>query len=245
MNFFWIAPSTALVLLAQRRWRESRAAASRRADVLLSGLSVVRDLSRGASAPGPGASVHEEPLRLSPFLREATGGSLLAAAGGQPGGVPLAPRGRFAGGPRVRVASRTGVVLGAAALRPGPLGLHDLPAASLRDRSDRGLRPGAGGGVARATDRRLVGAAARVRWPTHGAGRGRGCRERRSRSRQGIAYFAAFFRSIDQLSSPQESLSLAASAAGARSMVNTSTGAVTVSFFRGTLRTSLSAILAW
>ena len=28
MSFFWIAPSTALVLLAQRRWRESRAATS-------------------------------------------------------------------------------------------------------------------------------------------------------------------------------------------------------------------------
>ncbi len=158
-------------LLLDRALDEPRAAAAatlgrlphhdhRRHRLLLPRLRALRRLSGRAATARAGGRVHEEPARLSGRLLEAVGRRLLAAAGGQPRGVPLAARGGLAGGARVRLALRPRLVLDPAAVRARAVGLDDLPAAPLLRRPRRRLAAGAGRGRRGPARRPLVGAPA-------------------------------------------------------------------------------------
>ena len=64
LNFFWIAPSTSLILLLQRALARVPRGDRRHHGLLLPGLRALRDLPGRAAAAGARGRVHEEPARL-------------------------------------------------------------------------------------------------------------------------------------------------------------------------------------
>src|SRR5207247_2165224 len=108
--------------------------------VLLRRLLPLRLVPGGAAAAGAGLRVHAHRAGLPAPAVEPVGAGLRAAAGRQPGGLPVAARGGVAALARLRLAVRAAVVLGPAALRDRPLGLDRLPPPPLRRGPAGGLR---------------------------------------------------------------------------------------------------------
>ena len=148
LNFFWIAPSTSVLLLARRDWRAFRAAT----------LAVIVCFYLGyalyvifPAAPPRLVLVYEFSRTLQGYptpVLEPLRARVRAAAGGQPRRLPFAARRGLAGGACVRLAVRAGLVLDAAPVRARAVGLDDLPAPPLRGGPAGRLRAGAAGAVA-------------------------------------------------------------------------------------------------
>ena len=166
LNFFWIAPSVSLLLLVQRRWREFRAATIGVIACFFVGyllyvvfpaapprLVLVAQFTKNLRGYPVGfSSLSAEAFSLLPTDSRAAFPSLHTAAST----LALVYAWRFA--------RRWFFVLLPFVRRP--LGLDDLPAPPLLRGPRRRLGAGAGRGLARAADRRLVGgeaAGARLR----------------------------------------------------------------------------------
>ena len=139
LNFFWIAPSASFLLLLKGRPAAFRAAT----------LGVIICFYLGyalyvlfPAAPPRLVLIYDFTKNLRGYpvgFLESLGPGVRPSARRQPSCFSIASHRRLPRGPHLLLAPPAGLVLDTAALRAGPVGVHDLPPPPLRGGPDRRL----------------------------------------------------------------------------------------------------------